>query len=119
MENVPGKGLVSRTKHDFQNKKIFLGQKANSSQGQALNFWLVPVEFTCMHFISNPRSTPGKNDDTWHVMSIARSFNVLFEDSYTWRGYTSNYDAITLPAKRNNNGGKEMFTVNGIDYKLE
>lgn len=103
---------MSVIKHEFQNWDIRLGQKAKRFEGQTLNDGLVPAKFNCMCFINDTRSITGEDEDTSNVMSVSRSFNTVFEETYTLRGDYSIYDAINVPAKKNIKGGKKLF----LDY---
>lgn len=83
IENVLREGLMPVTKYEFQSKAISVGQKVKYSAGHTFNVWLLRAKFSCMRFINNPRSNPGKDKSISAVMHLTRSFNVTFEEPFT------------------------------------
>lgn len=84
--NVLVEGLVSGTKHDIQNWSIRPGQKFKCSDGQIFNVWLFWTKFNYVRSMNDPRSMTGRDDDTSNFISVNKSPNVMFEQTYCSRG---------------------------------
>lgn len=89
-----------------------MSQNAKWSNAQTFNGWLVPANFHCTHFVDNPRSTPGRDDNTSNNISVTRSSNETFEETYASKNdYSINY-AIAISAKEKIKIDEELF----LDY---
>lgn len=101
--------IISFQKADFLNCIIYLGRNARMSSGQTLNARLVPAERDSMRFINSTSSVSDEDDNALDFVPVARSFNVMFEETYTLRCDYLIYKATTIAAKGNTKKDEELF----------